>query len=35
MPVTIESRKGGKSKKPKTLKYGYHFSKVIIQTWLR
>jgi Glycosyl transferase family 2 len=35
VPVTIESRKGGKSKKPKSLKYGYYFSKVIIQTWLR
>ena len=35
VPVTIEARKGGKSKKPKTLKYGYYFSKVIIQTWLR
>ena len=35
VPVTIEARKGGKSKKPKSLKYGYYFSKVIIQTWLR
>jgi hypothetical protein len=35
VPVTIEARKGGKSKKPKNLKYGYYFSKVIIQTWLR
>lgn len=35
VPVTIESRKGGKSKKPKSLKYGYYFSKVIFQTWLR
>ncbi len=35
VPVTIETRKGGKSKKPKSLKYGYYFSKVIVQTWLR
>jgi hypothetical protein len=35
VPVTIEARKGGKSKKPKSLKYGYYFSKVIFQTWLR
>ena len=35
VPVTIEARKGGKSKKPKSLKYGYYFSKAIIQTWLR
>ena len=35
VPITIHARKGGKSKKPKTLKYGWNFSKVIIQTWLR
>jgi hypothetical protein len=35
VPVTIVARKGGKSKKPKSLKYGWNFSKVIIQTWLR
>ncbi|MEX2274556.1 MAG: DUF2304 family protein [Actinomycetota bacterium] len=35
VPVTIEARKGGKSKKPKSLKYGYHFGKAIMQTWLR
>ncbi|MEX0754071.1 MAG: glycosyltransferase family 2 protein [Actinomycetota bacterium] len=35
VPVTIEARKGGKSKKPKSLKYGYHFGKAILQTWLR
>jgi hypothetical protein len=35
VPVTILARKGGKSKKPKSLKYGWNFSKVIIQTWLR
>jgi hypothetical protein len=35
VPITILARKGGKSKKPKNLKYGWYFSKVIIQTWLR
>ncbi|MEA2580381.1 MAG: hypothetical protein QOE83_1273 [Actinomycetota bacterium] len=35
VPITILARKGGKSKKPKSLKYGWYFSKVIIQTWLR
>ncbi len=35
VPVTIEARKGGKSKKPKSLKYGWYFSKAIFQTWLR
>jgi hypothetical protein len=35
VPVTIEARKGGKSKKPKSLKYGYNFGKAILQTWLR
>ena len=35
VPITIVARKGGKSKKPKSLKYGWNFSKVIIQTWLR
>jgi hypothetical protein len=35
VPITILARKGGKSKKPKSLRYGYNFSKVIIQTWLR
>ena len=35
VPITILARKGGKSKKPKSLKYGWNFSKVIIQTWLR
>jgi len=35
VPVTILARKGGKSKKPKSLRYGWNFSKVIIQTWLR
>ncbi len=35
VPITILARKGGKSKKPKNLKYGWNFSKVIIATWLR
>jgi hypothetical protein len=35
VPITILARKGGKSKKPKSLRYGWNFSKVIIQTWLR
>jgi glycosyltransferase involved in cell wall biosynthesis len=35
VPITIVARKGGKSKKPKSLKYGYNFGKAIIQTWLR
>ncbi|MEX0833889.1 MAG: DUF2304 family protein [Actinomycetota bacterium] len=35
VPITIEARKGGKSKKPPPLKYAWHFTKAIIQTWLR
>ncbi len=35
VPVTIVARAGGKTKKPKSLRYGWNFSKVIIQTWLR
>jgi hypothetical protein len=35
VPVTIEARKGGKSKKPKSLRYGWYFSRAIFQTWLR
>ena len=35
VPITILARTGGKSKKPKSLRYGWSFSKVIIQTWLR
>jgi hypothetical protein len=35
VPITIVARKGGKSKKPKSLKYGWNFSKAIFQTWLR
>lgn len=35
VPVTIVARAGGVTKKPKSLRYGWSFSKVIIQTWLR
>ena len=35
VPITIVARKGGKSKKPRSLRYGYNFGKAIIQTWLR
>jgi hypothetical protein len=35
VPVTIAARASGASKKPKSLRYGWNFSKVIIQTWLR
>ena len=35
VPVTIVARASGTSKKPKSLRYGWNFSKVIIQTWLR
>lgn len=35
VPVTIVARAGGATKKPRSLRYGWSFSKVIIQTWLR
>jgi hypothetical protein len=35
VPITIAARSSGASKKPKSLRYGWNFSKVIIQTWLR
>jgi hypothetical protein len=35
VPVTIVARVSGSSKKPAPLRYGWQFSKVIIQTWLR
>jgi hypothetical protein len=35
VPITVRARASGVSKKPGSLKYGYRFSKVIIQTWLR
>jgi hypothetical protein len=33
--ITVRARASGVSKKPGSLKYGYRFTKVIIQTWLR
>ena len=35
VPVTIVARTSGVSKKPRSIRYGWNFSKVIIQTWLR
>jgi hypothetical protein len=35
VPVTFLARAGGESKKPKSLRYGWNFLKVIIGTWLR
>ena len=35
VPITIRARASGASKKPKTLRYARHFTKAIIQTWLR
>jgi hypothetical protein len=35
VPVTIVARTSGGSKKPRSLRYGWNFSKVIVQTWLR
>jgi len=35
VPVTIAARASGTSKKPASLRYGWNFSKVILQTWLR
>jgi len=35
VPVTVRARAGGESKKPKTFKYGWNFTKAILQTWLR
>jgi hypothetical protein len=35
VPITVRARMSGESKKPSSLKYGWRFSKVIIQTWLR
>jgi glycosyltransferase involved in cell wall biosynthesis len=35
VPVTVRARAGGLSKKPKNLKYGWNFTKAIMQTWLR
>jgi glycosyltransferase involved in cell wall biosynthesis len=35
VPITIRARAGGESKKPKTFKYAWHFTKAIFKTWLR
>lgn len=35
VPVTFLDRRGGESKKPKSLRYGWHFTKAIGKTWLR
>ena len=35
VPITIQARRAGQSKKPKSLKYGWHFAKAIVKTWLR
>ena len=35
VPVTMLARAGGTTKKPAPLRYGWNFSKVINQTWLR
>ena len=35
VPVTIVARAAGDTKKPRSLRYGWNFSKVIVQTWLR
>jgi hypothetical protein len=35
VPITIRARAGGESKKPKSMKYAWHFAKAIFQTWLR
>jgi hypothetical protein len=35
VPVTVRARAGGESKKPKSFRYGWKFTKAILQTWLR
>jgi hypothetical protein len=35
VPITIRARQAGESKKPAALKYGWHFTKAIVKTWLR
>jgi hypothetical protein len=35
VPVTFLTRRGGESKKPRSLRYGWNFSKAIVKTWLR
>lgn len=35
VPITVRARASGASKKPSPFRYGWRFTKVIIQTWLR
>ena len=35
VPVTFLTRRGGESKKPKSMRYAWNFSKAIAKTWLR
>jgi hypothetical protein len=35
VPVTFLTRRGGESKKPKSMRYAWNFSKAIVKTWLR
>jgi hypothetical protein len=35
VPMTVRARASGESKKPSSLRYGWRFTKVMLQTWLR
>jgi hypothetical protein len=35
VPITIRARASGESKKPKTVRYAWNFTKAILKTWLR
>lgn len=35
VPITVRARRRGQTKKPRPLKYGWSFTKVIVKTWLR
>jgi hypothetical protein len=35
VPITVQARRHGQTKKPRPLKYGWQFTKVIVKTWLR
>ena len=35
VPITVRARASGASKKPKSAKYAWKFTKAIVQTWLR
>lgn len=35
VPVTFLTRRGGVTKKPKSMRYAWNFSKAIVKTWLR